>query len=330
MTKIAINGFGRIGRLAFRKLIEDPTVEVVAFNDLTDANTLAHLLKYDTAHGNFNGTVEVKENSLVVNGKEIKVFAKRNPEDLPWGDLGIDIVIESTGFFVSKEASEAHIKAGAKKVVISAPAKGDLKTIVYNVNHEILTADDKIVSAASCTTNCLAPIVNILNKEFGLVNGMMTTVHAYTGDQKMQDAPHKDLRRARAGAMNIVPTTTGAAVAVGKVLPELNGKLDGIAMRVPVITGSVVDLVFQLEKDGVTIEDINAAVKANANETIGYTEDPIVSSDIIGTTHGTYFDSLMTKKLDGQNMYKIVTWYDNEYSYVNQLVRTTKHVASLK
>ncbi len=329
MTKIAINGFGRIGRLAFRKLIHDDSVQVVAFNDLTDAKTLAHLLKYDTAHGKFDGTVEVKEGALVVNGKEIKIFAERNPEDLPWGDLGIDIVIESTGFFVSKEASEAHIKAGAKKVVISAPAKGDLKTIVYNVNHEVLTADDQIISAASCTTNGLAPIANILNKEFGLVGGMMNTIHAYTGDQKLQDAPHGDLRRARAGAMNIVPTSTGAAVAVGKVLPELNGKLDGFAMRVPTITGSVIDLTFTLEKDGVTVEQINAAVKAAANETIGYTEDPIVSSDIIGITNGTLFDALMTKQLDGQNLFKIVTWYDNEYSYVNQLVRTTKHFASL-
>lgn len=329
MTKIAINGFGRIGRLTFRKLIEDSSVEIVAFNDLTDAKTLAHLLKYDTAHGRFNGTVEVSGNDLVVNGKTIKVFAERNPEDLPWGDLGIDLVIESTGFFVSREASEAHLRAGAKKVVISAPAKGDLPTIVFNVNHDILTADDTIISAASCTTNCLAPVAQVLNEQFGLKGGMMNTIHAYTGDQKLQDAPHGDLRRARAGAMNIVPTSTGAAVAVGKVLPELNGKLDGFAMRVPTITGSTVDLTFSLEKEGVTVEDINAAMKAAANDTLGYTEDPIVSSDIVGITYGTYFDSLMTKQLEGQNMFKIVTWYDNEYSYVNQLVRTTKYFASL-
>lgn len=329
MTKIAINGFGRIGRLTFRLLLEDPSLDVVAFNDLTDAKTLAHLLKYDTAHGKFNGTVEVSGNDLIVNGKTIKVLAERNPADLPWGEMGIDLVVESTGFFVSKEASQAHINAGAKKVVISAPAKGDLKTIVYNVNHETITADDQIVSAASCTTNCLAPIADVLNKEFGIVGGMMNTIHGYTGDQRLQDAPHGDLRRARAGAVNIIPTSTGAAVAVGKVLPELNGKLDGFAMRVPVITGSVVDLTFTVEKEGVTVEQINAAVKAAANETIAYTEDPIVSSDIIGSTHGTIFDSLLTKQLDGQNMFKIVSWYDNEFSYVNQLVRVTKYFAGV-
>ncbi len=329
MTKIAINGFGRIGRLTFRKFINDPSVEVVAFNDLTDAKTLAHLLKYDTAHGRFDGTVEVSGNDLVVNGKTIKVFAERNPEDLPWGDLGIDIVIESTGFFVSKEASEAHIKAGAKRVVISAPAKGDLKTIVFNVNHETLSADDKIISAASCTTNCLAPIAQVLQKEFGIKGGLMNTIHAYTGDQRLQDAPHGDLRRARAAAQNIVPSTTGAAIAVGLVLPELQGKLDGFAMRVPTITGSAVDLTFQVEKDGVTVEQINSAMKKAANETLGYTEDQIVSSDVIGITNGTLFDANLTVQLPGQNMFKIVSWYDNEYSYVNQLVRTTKYFAGL-
>lgn len=329
MTKIAINGFGRIGRLTFRLLLKDSSFDVVAFNDLTNAKTLAHLLKYDTVHGRFDGTVEVKGNDLVVNGKTIKVFAERNPEDLPWKKLGIDLVIESTGFFVTNESASAHIKAGAKKVVISAPAKGDLKTVVYNVNHEILNKNDKIISAASCTTNCLAPIANVLNKEFGIKGGMMNTIHAYTGDQRLQDAPHNDLRRARAGGMNVVPTSTGAAIAVGKVLPELNGKLDGFAMRVPTITGSVVDLTFQTEKEGVTVEKINEAIKKHANETIGYTEDPIVSSDIIGTTYGTYFDSLMTKQLEGQNMFKIVSWYDNEFSYVNQLVRTVKYFASL-
>ncbi|BDU67719.1 MAG: glyceraldehyde-3-phosphate dehydrogenase [Candidatus Tyloplasma litorale] len=329
MTKIAINGFGRIGRLTFRLLIEDPSVEVVAFNDLTDAKTLAHLLKYDTAHRPFKGTVEVSENDLIVNGKTIKVFAEREPKHLPWGKLGIDLVIESTGFFVSAEAANAHIKAGAKKVVISAPAKGDLKTVVYNVNHEILEASDKIISAASCTTNCLAPIAQVLNDKFGIKGGMMNTIHSYTGDQRLQDAPHNDLRRARAGAMNIIPTSTGAAVAVGKVLPELNGKLDGFAMRVPTLTGSVVDLTFQTEQEGVTVEEINAAIKEATNESLGYTEDPIVSSDVIGTTFGTYFDALMTKQLAGQNMFKVVSWYDNEFSYVNQLVRTVKYFAGL-
>lgn len=328
MTKIAINGFGRIGRLAFRKFIQDPTVEVVAFNDLTDAKTLAHLLKYDTAHGRFDGTVEVAGNDLVVNGKTIKVFAERNPEDIAWGSLDVDIVIESTGFFTSKEKAEAHLRAGAKRVVISAPATGELKTVVFNVNHEVLTAEDKIISAASCTTNCLAPIAKVLNDKFGIVGGMMNTIHAYTGDQRLQDAPHADLRRSRAGAQNIVPTSTGAAAAVGKVLPELNGKLDGFAMRVPTITGSAVDLTFSLENPA-TVEEINAAVKAAANETLGYTEDPIVSSDIVGITYGTYFDALLTKQLPGQNMFKIVSWYDNEYSYVNQLVRTTKYFAGL-
>lgn len=329
MTKIAINGFGRIGRLAFRKFIQDPTVEVVAFNDLTDAKTLAHLLKYDTAHGRFDGTVEVSGNDLVVNGKTIKVFAERNPADIDWASVEADIVIESTGFFTDKEKASAHIAAGAKRVVISAPAKGDLKTVVYNVNHETLTADDTVISAASCTTNCLAPIAQVLHKEFGIVGGMMNTIHSYTGDQKLQDAPHADLRRSRAGAQNIVPTSTGAAIAVGKVLPELNGKLDGFAMRVPTITGSAVDLTVQFEKEGVTVEAINAAIKAAANETIGYTEDPIVSSDIIGISHGTYFDAQLTLQLTGQNMFKIVSWYDNEYSYVNQLVRTTKYFAGL-
>lgn len=330
MTKIAINGFGRIGRLTFRLLIEDPKIDIVAFNDLTDAKTLAHLLKYDTAHGRFKGTVEVSGTDLIVNGKTIKVFAEKNPQDLPWGELGIDIVIESTGFFVSKESAEAHIKAGAKKVVISAPATGDLPTIVYNVNHKVLTSKDTIISAASCTTNCLAPIAQVLNDKFGIVGGMMNTIHAYTGDQRLQDAPHGDLRRSRAAGQNIVPSTTGAAAAVGKVLPELNGLLDGFAMRVPTLTGSVVDLTFTLKKEGVTVNDINEAVKAAANESLGYTVDPIVSSDVIGISYGTLFDSLLTKQLTGQNMFKIVTWYDNEFSYVNQLVRTTKYFADLK
>ncbi|NQZ28881.1 MAG: type I glyceraldehyde-3-phosphate dehydrogenase [Mycoplasmatales bacterium] len=330
MKKIAINGFGRIGRLVFRQMIENKNYEIVAINDLTSPAILAHLLKYDTAHGNFNGTVESTEDSLIVNGQTIRIYAERNPKDLPWAELNIDGVVESTGFFVSKEASMAHIEAGAKKVVISAPAKGDLKTVVYSVNEEVLSADDQIISAASCTTNALAPVANVLNKEFGLVKGFMTTVHAYTGDQGTQDKPHSDLRRARAGAMNIVPTTTGAAVAVGKVLPELNGKLDGIAVRVPTITGSLVDLVVELEKD-VTVADINKAMEAAASDSMAYVVDPIVSSDIIGATHGTLFDSLMTKEMsvDGKKLFKIITWYDNENSYVSQYVRTFDHFINL-
>jgi glyceraldehyde 3-phosphate dehydrogenase len=330
MKKIAINGFGRIGRLAFRTLFEDSAVEIVAINDLTDAKTLAHLLKYDSAHGNYKvNSIEAKESSIVVDGKEIKIFAERNPEDLAWGALDIDLVIESTGFFTDAEKAKAHLNAGAKKVVISAPATGDLKTIVYNVNHETLTAEDVIVSAASCTTNCLAPVAAVLNKEFGIKNAFMTTVHAYTNDQRIQDAPHADLRRARAGAVNIIPSSTGAAKAIGLVIPELKGKMAGGAMRVPTITGSVVDLTFTTEKNA-SIEEINAAIKAAANETLGYTEDEIVSSDVIGTTFGSLFDAHLTAKLEGeQNLYKIVTWYDNEMSYVNQLVRTIKHVAAL-
>ncbi|NQZ65706.1 MAG: type I glyceraldehyde-3-phosphate dehydrogenase [Mycoplasmatales bacterium] len=331
MKKIAINGFGRIGRLVFRQLVEDSSVEVVALNDLTDAKTLAHLLKYDTAHGQFNGSVEVKNGNLVVNGKEIKVLAERDPKNLPWGELGIDIVVESTGFFVSKEGSQSHIDAGAKKVLISAPAKGDLKTIVYSVNHDAITSDDKIVSAASCTTNALSPVANVLENSFGIEKGIMTTIHAYTADQGTQDRPHKDLRRARAGAQNFVPTTTGAAAAVGKVLPSLNGKLDGIAVRGPIITGSLVDLVVEFKDQNVTVEKINAAMKNAASDSLGYTEDPIVSSDIIGSTHGSIFDSLMTKelKVDGKSMFKLLTWYDNECSFVSQYVRTLKHMLSI-
>ena len=331
MTKVAINGFGRIGRLVFRQLSIDSDIEIVAINDLTDAATLAHLLKYDTAHGRFDGTVEVNGKNLVVNGKEIKITAEREPKNLPWKALGIEAVVEATGFFVSKEASEAHITAGAKKVLISAPASGDLKTIVYSVNHNILTADDQVVSAASCTTNCLAPVANVLDKEFGLVKGFMTTIHAYTGDQGTQDKPHKDLRRARAGAANFVPTTTGAAAAVGKVLPQLNGKLDGIAVRGPILTGSLVDLVVELNDKKVTVEKINEAMKAAQSASFGYTEDPIVSSDVVGETHGTIFDAGMTKALtvDGKTLFKIITWYDNENSYVSQYVRVFKHLINL-
>ncbi|MCC3161178.1 MAG: type I glyceraldehyde-3-phosphate dehydrogenase [Mollicutes bacterium PWAP] len=328
--KIAINGFGRIGRMVFRQLIVNKNVEIVAINDLTNTSTLAHLLKYDTAHGKFNGTVDSKEGALIVNGKEILVTAERDPKNLPWGKLNIDIVVESTGFFVSKEASQAHITAGAKKVLISAPAKGDLKTIVYNVNHNELNSEDVIVSAASCTTNALAPVAHVLNEEFGIKYGFMTTIHAYTGDQGTQDRPHGDLRRARAGAANFVPTTTGAAVAVGKVLPSLNGRLDGIAVRGPIITGSLVDLVVKLNKNA-NCDDINNAMKKHSNDSLGYTSDPIVSSDIIGETHGSIFDSLMTKQMvvNGEQIFKMIIWYDNENSYVSQYVRTLLHMISL-
>ena len=328
MKKIAINGFGRIGRLAFRELYGKDGIEVVAVNDLTDAKTLAHLLKYDSAHGNFKkDTIVAKDNSIFVEGKELKVLSERDPKNLPWKEMEIDLVIESTGLFTSKEGSEQHIKAGAKKVVISAPAKGaGVPMIVYNVNHEKIKADDKIISAASCTTNCLAPVAKVLNDNFGIKAGFITTVHGYTNDQRMVDAPHRDLRRARAGAQNIIPTTTGAAAAVGKVLPELNGKLDGNAMRVPTITGSVVDMTFTLSKKNTTVEQINDAIKANVNETLAFTMDPIVSSDIIGSTHGSIFDGLSTQKLEGEdNLFKIVTWYDNEMSYVNQLIRVVTH-----
>ena len=330
MKRIAINGFGRIGRLVFRHLINESEVQVIAINDLTNTKTLAHLLKYDSAHGKFQGSVSYNDSALIVNGEEIKVTTKRDPKALPWADLAIDVVVEATGFFTSKEASQAHIEAGAKKVVISAPAKGDLKTIVYSVNHKTITPSDKIISAASCTTNALAPVVDVLHKNFGVTKGLMTTIHAYTGDQGIQDKPHNDLRRARAGAVNFVPTTTGAAVAVGKVLPELNGKLDGIAIRGPVITGSVIDLVVELKNEA-TVATINNAVKTAASPSLSYIEDPIVSSDVIGNTHGSIFDSLMTKELlvDGKKLFKVFAWYDNESSYVAQFVRTLKYFANL-
>lgn len=331
MKKVAINGFGRIGRLVFRQLIEDKDIKIVAINDLTKPATLAYLLKYDTAHGRFNGTVEATDSALIVNGQEIKITAERDPKNLPWKALEVDAVVESTGFFVSKESAQAHIEAGAKKVVISAPAKGDLKTIVYSVNHSTLTADDQIISAASCTTNCLAPVANVLENVFGIEKGFMTTIHAYTGDQALQDRPHSDHRRARAGAMNFVPTTTGAAVAVGLVLPHLKGKLDGIAVRGPIITGSLVDLVVELKDKKATPEAINAAMKEAQSASLGYTEDDIVSSDIIGETHGSIFDAKLTSEInvDGKKLFKIVSWYDNENSYVSQYVRTFKHFISL-
>ena len=332
MVKVAINGFGRIGRLALRRLMEQTDkFEVVAINDLTDAKTLAHLFKYDSAQGRFNGEIEVKEGAFVVNGKEIKVTAKSNPAELPWGELGVDVVLECTGFFASKEKASAHLTAGAKKVVISAPAGNDLPTVVYNVNHDILDGSEDVISGASCTTNCLAPMAKALNDNFGLNKGFMTTIHAYTNDQNTLDAPHKkgDLRRARAAAANIVPNSTGAAKAIGLVIPELAGKLDGNAQRVPVITGSLTELVCTLDKK-VTVEEVNAAMKAASNESFGYTEDPIVSSDVIGISFGSLFDATQTKimEVDGQQLVKVASWYDNEASYTNQLIRTLKCLVS--
>ncbi|WLP85868.1 type I glyceraldehyde-3-phosphate dehydrogenase [Mycoplasma seminis] len=332
MKKVAINGFGRIGRLFLRRLLETQSkeMEVVAVNDLTDPATLAHLLKYDTAYHALPVDVVVKEGAIVVNGKEIKVLSERDPENLPWAELGIDVVVESTGFFTKREGAEKHLKAGAKKVVVSAPSDKDVKTIVYNVNHKELTKEDKLISAASCTTNCLAPVVKVLVDNFGLKSGYMTTIHSYTADQRLQDAPHKDLRRARAAAQNMVPTSTGAAKAIGLVVPEAAGKLDGIAVRVPTITGSLVDLTVMLEKQP-TVEELNAAMKAAASETLEYSTTPLVSSDIIGQHHGSIFDSLMTaaKETEDGVMYKLFSWYDNEMSYVSQLVRTVEHFAKL-
>ena len=330
--KVAINGFGRIGRLAFRIMNENPDFEIVALNDLTDAETLGYLLKYDTAQGRYKSDdITVDGDSIIVEGKPVKVYAQRDPEDLPWGELGVEVVLECTGFFTTKELAEKHIKAGAKKVVISAPAKGDLKTVVFNVNHEILDGTETVVSGASCTTNCLAPIAQVLDENFGIVKGFMTTVHAYTNDQNTLDAPHGkgiNARRGRAAAGNIVPTSTGAAAAVGLVLPSLVGKMDGIALRVPVLTGSCVDLVVELEKT-TTVEEINAAVKAKASASLGYTEDPIVSSDTIGIEFGTLFDAQMTRVMtvDGKQMVKVLTWYDNEMSYTAQMVRTIAYLA---
>ena len=301
--------------------------DVVAINDLTDAKTLAHLFKYDSAQGRFDGTIEVTDDGFVVNGDSIKVFAKANPEELPWGDLGVDVVLECTGFFTSKEKAEAHIKAGAKKVVISAPATGDLKTVVYNVNDNILDGSETVISGASCTTNCLAPMAKVLNDKFGIVEGLMTTIHAYTNDQNTLDAPHKkgDLRRARAAAENIVPNTTGAAKAIGLVIPELKGKLDGAAQRVPVPTGSLTELVSILNKK-VTVEEVNAAMKAAATESFGYTEEQLISSDIVRIHFGSLFDATQTKVLSvgGKQLVKTVAWYDNEMSYTSQLIRTLK------
>lgn len=333
MKKIAINGFGRIGRLVLRRLVElnNKDLAVVAVNDLTDAKTLAHLLKFDTAFGELKADVKVEGDSLFLNGNEIKVFAEKDPENLPWGELGIDLVLECTGRFVKREGASKHLKAGAKKVVISAPAGSDVKTIVYNVNHETLTAQDDIISGASCTTNCLAPVVKVLVDNFGIKSGFMTTIHSYTGDQNIQDAPHRDLRRARAAAQNMVPTTTGAAKAIGLVVPEAAGILDGSAVRVPTITGSLVDLTLVLDKQP-TVEEINAAFAKAANETLKYETNPIVSSDVIGSTYGSIFDPELTsvKSTKDGNLYKLFSWYDNEMSYVCQLVRTVDYFAKLK
>ena len=328
MVNVAINGFGRIGRLALRLMIENPEFNVVAINDLTDAKTLAHLFKYDSSQGRFNGEIEVKEGAFVVNGKEIKVTAERNPQDLPWKELNVDVVLECTGFFTSQEKAGLHLEAGAKKVVISAPATGDIKTVVYNVNNDILDGSETVISGASCTTNCLAPMAKVLNDKFGVQKGFMTTIHAYTNDQNTLDGPHgkNDLRRGRAAAANIVPNSTGAAKAIGLVIPELKGKLDGGAQRVPVVTGSLTELVVTLDKK-VTVEEINAAMKAAANESFGYTEDEIVSSDVIGITFGSLFDATQTKVMTvgEEQLVKVAAWYDNEMSYTNQLIRTLKY-----
>jgi len=331
-VKVAINGFGRIGRLVFRQIYNMQGIDVVAINDLTSPAVLAHLLKYDSAQGRFGKNVTHTENSIIVEGHEVKIYAQKDPAQIPWGSHGVDVVIESTGFFTDKAKAEAHLTAGAKRVVISAPATGDLKTVVYNVNHAILDGTETIISCASCTTNCLAPMAKVLDEKFGIITGLMSTIHAYTNDQNTLDAPHPkgDLRRARAAAQNIVPNSTGAAKAIGLVLPNLKGKLDGGAQRVPVITGSVTELYSVLGKD-VTAEEVNAAMKAASNESFGYNEDEIVSSDVIGITYGSLFDATQTRviKTGDKQLVKTVSWYDNEMSYVSQLVRTVHHFASL-
>jgi glyceraldehyde 3-phosphate dehydrogenase len=331
-VKVAINGFGRIGRLVFRQIYNMQGIDVVAINDLTSPAVLAHLLKYDSAQGRFDQTVTHTENAIVVNGHEVKIYAQKDPAQIPWGSHDVDVVIESTGFFTDKDKAAAHITAGAKRVVISAPATGDLKTVVFNVNHEILDGTETIISCASCTTNCLAPMAKVLDEKYGIITGLMSTIHAYTNDQNTLDAPHPkgDLRRARAAAANIVPNSTGAAKAIGLVLPNLKGKLDGGAQRVPVITGSVTELYSVLGKD-VTTEEVNAAMKAASNESFGYNEDEIVSSDVIGITFGSLFDATQTRviKTGDKQLVKTVSWYDNEMSYVSQLVRTVHHFAGL-
>ena len=341
MVKVAINGFGRIGRLAFRQMFDAEGYEVVAINDLTSPAMLAHLLKYDTAQGSFLGkigeekhTVSATEDSIIVDGKEIKIYAEKNAADCPWGKLDVDVVLECTGFYTSKEKSMAHIQAGAKKVVISAPAGNDLKTIVYSVNEKTLTKADQIISAASCTTNCLAPMAKTLNDTYPIVSGIMTTVHAYTGDQMILDGPQRkgDLRRARAGAANIVPNSTGAAKAIGLVIPELNGKLIGSAQRVPVTTGSTTILVAVVKGKDVTKDSINAAMKAAKSASFGYNDEQIVSSDVVGMKFGSLFDAtqtMVTKIDDDTYQVQVVSWYDNENSYTSQMVRTIKYFAEL-
>jgi glyceraldehyde 3-phosphate dehydrogenase len=331
-VKVAINGFGRIGRLVYRQIFEMEGIDVVAINDLTSPKVLAHLLKYDTAQGRFSADVKATENSIKVNNEEIIIYAQKDPTQIPWGQHQVDVVLECTGFFTDKEKASTHLKAGAKKVVISAPATGDLKTIVFNVNHDILDGTETIISCASCTTNCLAPMAQVLDKKFGIIAGLMTTVHAFTNDQNTQDSPHPkgDLRRARAASQNIVPNTTGAAKAIGLVLPSLKGKLDGSAQRVPVLTGSLTELTTVLGKK-VTAEEVNSAMKTAGNESFGYTEDEIVSSDVIGMTYGSLFDATQTKVLavGDTQLVKTVSWYDNEMSYVSQLVRTVHYFAKL-
>ena len=331
-VKVAINGFGRIGRLVYRQIYKMKGIDIVAINDLTSPAVLAHLLKYDSAQGRFNEDVKHTESSISVNGEDIKIYAQKNPAEIPWKNHDVDVVLECTGFFADKDKAELHLKGGAKRVVISAPATGDLKTIVFNVNHHILYGKETVISCASCTTNCLAPMADVLDKKFGIEMGFMTTVHAYTNDQNTQDAPHPkgDLRRARAAAQNIVPNSTGAAKAIGLVLPQLKGKLDGNAQRVPVITGSLTELTSILNKK-VTVDEINAAMKAGANESFGYTEDEIVSSDVVGIHFGSLFDATQTKVITvgDKQLVKTVSWYDNEMSYVSQLVRTVHYFAGL-
>jgi len=331
-VKVAINGFGRIGRLAYRQIHGLEGIDVVAINDLTSPKVLAHLLKYDSAQGRFEEDVKATENSIIVNGKEVKIYAQKSPAEIPWKQHDVDVVLECTGFFTDKDKAALHLTAGAKRVVISAPATGELKTIVFNVNHDTLDGSETIISCASCTTNCLAPMAKVLDDKFGIVSGLMTTIHAYTNDQNTQDAPHPkgDLRRARAAAVNIVPNSTGAAKAIGVVLPKLKGKLDGGAQRVPTLTGSLTELVTVLGKK-TSIEEVNAAMKAAANESFGYTEDEIVSSDVIGIKYGSLYDATQTRVITNGDtqLVKTVSWYDNEMSYVSQLVRSLHFFAKL-
>jgi len=331
-VKVAINGFGRIGRLVYRQIYKMEGIDVVAINDLTSPKVLAHLLKYDSAQGRFGEDVTSTEDSIVVNKDTIRIYAQKDPAQIPWKDHDVDVVLECTGFFTDKAKAEAHLKAGAKRVVISAPATGDLKTIVFNVNHNLLDGSETVISCASCTTNCLAPMAQVLDEKYGIANALMTTIHAYTNDQNTQDAPHPkgDLRRARAAAQNIVPNTTGAAKAIGLVLPNLKGKMDGTAQRVPVLTGSLTEVTSILNKK-VTVDEVNAAMKAASNESFGYTTDEIVSSDIVGMNYGSLYDATQTRVqvVGDTQLVRTVSWYDNEMSYVSQLVRTVKYFAGL-